>query len=68
MFVAQVIETVGAAATVKMAEQVLFTSQVEVTVQVTVLDPPQADGADPPLFEMEALQPPENVAEFNQAV
>jgi len=68
LFVAQVIETVGAVATVKIAEQVLFTSQVEVTVQVTVLDPPQAEGADPPLLEIMALHPPVNVAEFNQVV
>jgi len=56
----------GAAATVKTAEQVLFASQVEVTVQVTVLDPPQADGAEPPLLEIPPLQPPVKLAEFNQ--
>lgn len=53
--------------TVKTAEQVLFASQLEVTVQVTVLEPPQAIGADPPLLEMAALQPPLNVALVSHA-
>lgn len=56
----------GAAETAKTAEHVLFASQEEVTVQVTVFDPPQADGAEPPLLEMAALQPPVKLAEFNQ--
>lgn len=56
----------GAAETAKTAEHVLFASQEEVTVQVTVFDPPQADGAEPPLLEMAALHPPVKLAEFNQ--
>jgi hypothetical protein len=64
----QVKETEGAAVTVNTAEQVTFGSQLEVTVQVTVLEPPQAGGAEPPLLETEALQPPELVAEANQVV
>lgn len=54
--------------TVNTAEHVLFASQVDVTVQVTVLDPPQAGGADPPLLEIMALQPPVNVVEFSHVV
>lgn len=64
----QVSTTAGALVTVNTAEQVLLGSQVEVTVQVTVFEPPQAGGAEPPLLDMLALQPPVNVAEFNQAV
>lgn len=58
----------GAAVTVKTAEQVLLTSQLEVTVHVTVLEPPQANGAEPPLLEMAALQPPEKVVVASQEV
>jgi hypothetical protein len=53
---------------VNTAEQVTSGSQDEVTVQVTVLAPPQALGAAPPLLEMAALQPPEKVAEASQAL
>lgn len=52
----------GAPLTANTAEQVLFGSQVEVTVQVTVFEPPQADGAEPPLLEIAAPQPPEKFA------
>ena len=41
------------------AAQVTSGSQEEVTVQVTVVDPPQAGGAAPALFVIVALQPPE---------
>lgn len=54
--------------TVNTAEQVLSASQVEVTVHVTVLEPPHAGGAAPPLFEIAALQPPEKVAELSHVV
>jgi len=64
----QVKITGGAADTVKIAEHVTGGSQEEVTVQVAVLDPPQAGGAAPPLLEMAALQPPEKVAEASQAL
>ena len=64
----QVSTTGGASVTVNTAEHVLSGSQVEVTVQVTVLEPPQAAGAAPPLLEIVALQPPEKEAEFNHAV
>jgi len=43
-------------------------SQEEVTIQVTVFEPPQASGAAPPLLEMAALHPPEKVAEASQAL
>lgn len=65
---AQVNTITGAVVTVKTAEQVLLGSQVEVTVQVTVLLPPQAGGAEPPLLEIIALHPPEVVAELSHAV
>jgi len=64
--VAQVRLTVGALVTVNTAEQVTGVVQLEVTVHVTVTEPPQALGADPPVLEIEELQPPEKVAEFNQ--
>lgn len=64
---AQVNTTEGAAVTVKTAEQVLSGSHVEVTVQVTVLEPPHLSGADPPLLEITALHPPVNVAVANHA-
>lgn len=57
-----------AAVTVKTAEQ-LDTSQVLVAVQVTVLEPPHAEGAEPPLLEMLVpVQPLLYVALFNHAV
>ena len=58
----------GAAVTVNIAEQVTGAAHEEVRVQVTVLEPPQAGGAEPPLLETEALQPPELEAVANQAV
>lgn len=54
--------------TVNTAEQVTGLVQEEVTVQVTVFDPPQIGGAEPPSFEIAELHPPEKVAEFNHAV
>lgn len=65
---AQVKTTAGAAVTVNTAEQVLSGSQVEVTVQVTVFEPPHLSGALPPLFEIIALQPPVNVVDASQLV
>ena len=44
--------------TVNVAVQVLGASQSEVTVNVMDVVPPQAFGAAPPEFVMEALQPP----------
>jgi len=64
----QLSTTAGASSTVNTAEQLTSGSQEEVTVQVTVLDPPQASGAAPPLLEIAALQPPEKVAEANHAL
>ena len=64
----QVSTTAGAEVTVNTAEQVTFVWQLEVTVQVTVLEPPHLSGAAPPLFEITALQPPLKVAEFSQVV
>ncbi len=54
----QVIVTGSAGVTVKVALQVLVTSQELVTVQVTVFDPPQAEGAPLELLVIWALQPP----------
>ena len=65
---AQVSATAGAAVTVKEAEQVTGVWQEEVTVHVTVVEPPQALGAAPALLEMAALQPPEKVVEASHAV
>ncbi|MBV6471753.1 MAG: hypothetical protein JPMHGGIA_00003 [Saprospiraceae bacterium] len=48
-----------ASVTVNTAAQVTSGSQEEVTVQVTVVDPPQAGGAAPALLVIVALQPPE---------
>ena len=62
----QVKTTAGAAVTVNTAEQLTGASQEEVTVQVTVLEPPHAEGADPPLLDIEILQPPFTTTEFNQ--
>ena len=54
----QVNVTNGAALTVNVAEQVTFGSQLLVTVKITVLLPPQADGALTLLFDKLALHPP----------
>lgn len=64
---AQVRLIVGAATTVNCAEHVTVAAQEEVTVHVTVLEPPQAGGAEPPLFECPTKQPPEIVVVANQA-
>ena len=56
------IVTAGAETTANVAEHVLLGSHELVTVNVTVAVPPQAEGAPVLLFEMVALQPPENVA------
>ena len=48
-----------ASVTVNMAAQVTSGSQDDVTVQVTVVDPPQGGGAAPALLVIVALQPPE---------
>ena len=53
-----VIVTAGAAVTVNVALQVFGASQSEVTVNVQVVEPPQADGAEPPELVNTALQPP----------
>ena len=60
--------TAGSAITVHTAEQVTSGSQVEVTVQVTVLDPPQAGGAIPPLLEILVLHPPSDEAKASHAL
>lgn len=65
---AQVRLIVGAATTVNCAEHVTVAAQEEVTVQVTVFEPPQAEGAaPPPLLLIETLHPPEKVVVANQA-
>lgn len=65
---AQVSTTAGAAVTANVAEHVLGTSQVLVTVNITVAVPPHAEGAAALLLEIAALQPPLKVAVFNQFV
>ena len=54
--------------TVNTAEQVSFAWQLEVTVQVTVVEPPQAGGAPVLLFDILALHPPEVLAVASQLV
>jgi len=54
--------------TLNTAEQVTGGSHDEVTVQVTVLDPPQADGAAPPLLLMLELHPPSEDADASHAM
>jgi hypothetical protein len=66
MFTGQV-STTGDALTVKVRVQVAVAPQLLVTLKVTVLLPPQADGAAPTLsLESTALQPPVKVAEASQ--
>jgi hypothetical protein len=64
----QVKVTAGAAVTVNVAEHVLGPSQELVTVNVTVVEPPQAGGAPELLLEMAALQPPLKVAVASHVV
>ena len=64
----QVKLTLGAVVTVNEALQVLVASQLLVTVQVTVLEPPQAAGAPVLLLLMETLHPPELEKVFSQLV
>ncbi len=56
---AQVMDTLGALVTVNTAEQLTSGSHDEVTVHVTVTEPPQAGGAEAELLEIAALHPPE---------
>ena len=55
----QVKLTTGAGLTLNVAEQMTSGSQSEVTVHVTVTDPPQNDGAEGALCVNTELQPPE---------
>lgn len=64
----QLMTTTGALLTVNEAEQLTGPSQEEVTVQVTVVEPPQAGGAPLALLEMAALQPPEKLTVVSQAL
>jgi len=64
----QLSTTTGASVTVKTAWQVTGGSHEEVTVQVTVVEPPQAGGAEPALFEMEVLHPPEKLTVVSQVL
>jgi hypothetical protein len=64
----QLSTTAGASSTVNTAAHVTAGSHVEVTVQVTVVEPPQASGAEPALLEMAALHPPEKAAEASHAL
>jgi hypothetical protein len=59
---------VGAAVTVKVRVQVAATPQLDMAVNITVLDPPQANGAPELLLVNVALQPPVTLAEANQAL
>ena len=52
--------------TVKVALQVLGLSQELVTVKVTVLEPPQANGAPVLLLDKAALHPPVKLAVVSQ--
>ena len=64
----QVIVTAGAAVTVNVALQVFGASQSDVTVNVSVVLPPQADGAEPPELVSTELQPPLKLTVFFQVV
>lgn len=66
--VGQLSTTGGASVTVNIAAQVTSGSQLEVTVQVTVTDPPQAGGAPALLLEMAAKQPPEKLTVVSQVL
>jgi hypothetical protein len=61
-FDGQVRTTAGAVVTVKVAEQVFGASHVLVTVNVTVVEPPQAGGAPLLLLVIALLQPPVKLA------
>ena len=68
VFTGQVNDTTGGAVTVNVAEQVAVNgSQVLVYVNVTVVEPPQADGAPVLSLVMTTLQPPLDDAVANQA-
>ncbi|MBV6471762.1 MAG: hypothetical protein JPMHGGIA_00012 [Saprospiraceae bacterium] len=58
-FAGQLSTTAGASFTVNTAAQVTSGSHEEVTVQVTVVEPPHAGGAAPALLVIVALHPPE---------
>ena len=58
----QVNTTAGAFTTAKDAEHVIAGSHELVTVKITVVEPPHADGAPVLLFNMVALQPPLELA------
>ena len=62
----QVSTTAGAGSTVKVALHDLGESQSEVTVKVTVVDPPQWFGAAPAEVAIVPLQPPVKNTEFFQ--
>jgi hypothetical protein len=68
LFVGQLSTTAGALVTVKEAEQVTGAEQVLVTVHVTVVEPPQAEGAPALLLEIAALQPPEKLTVVNHVL
>ena len=64
--VPQLNTTAGAVGTVKVAMHVFWDSQLLVTVQVTVFDPPHASGAPVLLLLIVALHPPVKVADASQ--
>ena len=69
MLAGQLSVTAGALVTVNVALQVLGASHELVTVNVTVLLPPHANGADPPLLLTDQTpHPPEAVAVASHAV
>jgi type IV pilus biogenesis protein CpaD/CtpE len=68
LFTGQVNDTTDAAVTVNVAEQVSVNgSHVLVYVNVTVVEPPQADGAPVLSLVMTTLQPPVDDAVANQS-
>ena len=69
VLLAQVSVTAGAGVTVNVALQVVTASQELVTLNVTVLLPPHANGADPPLLVTDPIpHPPDAVAVASHAV
>ena len=65
--VGQIITNGVSEATVKVAWQVWVAWQVELSVKVTVVEPPQNDGASVLSLVKTALHPPEKLAVANHA-
>jgi hypothetical protein len=65
-FAGQVSVEIGDSITLNVEVHVTGALQLSKSVNTTVLEPPQADGAPVLLFDTTGLHPPENAKEFNQ--